>query len=262
VPPAAPSGLSASAISESEIQLTWNDNSNNEDGFRVYEAVGSCTANFAEIGDVAQGEQSARIYGLAADTLHCYRITAFNAAGESSFSNNASARTDAGAVLRIINDLYNVDQGQNYWSMWNEIVYVRIGPYLDVLGAECNSVANGTTYERLNPISIRSSPGPSIRPGYTATPSIFTYEDFDVSNFAPGKYCVYLQAGWWEYQFDVNTGNDWWEIHPTSAINCAGQAVYGGKWAWFWANHSSGRFDIYVSDFLPHFQWEGTSFCQ
>jgi hypothetical protein len=136
VPPAAPSGLSASALSESEIQLTWNDNSDDEDGFRVYEAVGSCAADLVALGDVARNDESVRIYGLAADTLHCYRISAFNHLGESSFSNHASARTQAGSVLRIINDLYNLDQGQNYWRMWNEIVYVRIGPYLDVLGAE------------------------------------------------------------------------------------------------------------------------------
>ncbi|TFH32066.1 MAG: fibronectin type III domain-containing protein [Myxococcales bacterium] len=262
VPPAVPSGLSATAISKSEIQLSWTDNSDDEEGFRIYEAVGSCSAGFVELGDVAADSETVRIYSLAPDTFHCYRISAFNSAGESSFSNNASARTQAGPTLRIINDLYNVDQGTNYWSSWNEIVYVRIGPHVDVLGAECNSVENNNTHERLNRSYIGAGPGPSIRPGYTATPTIFTYEDFDVSNFTSGKYCVYIQAGWWEYQFDPMTGNDWLEIHPTESITCSGQAVAGSKWNVFIATHSSGRLDVPVSDRLPHFQWQGTNFCQ
>jgi hypothetical protein len=258
-PPAAPSSLGASPLSSTEITVTWNDNSNNEDGFEVYEAVGSCAANFVKLGDLAANSETVRVHSLAPGTFHCYRVSAFNVAGESSFSNNASATTQSdAATLRIINDLNNIDQGANLWSMWNEVVHVRIGPHVDVLGAECNSVLNSDNYERLNRSSTGPLPGASIRPGYNSTPTIFTYEDFDVSNFTSGKYCVYLQAGWWEYQVG-NPG--WWEIHLSSAYNCAGQLVYGNKWNAFIATHDSGRFDANVSDWLPHFQWQGTGFC-
>src|SRR5262249_46493881 len=39
--PAAPSGLSASALSASSIRFSWRDNSNNETGFKVYRWNGS-----------------------------------------------------------------------------------------------------------------------------------------------------------------------------------------------------------------------------
>lgn len=263
--PTAPSGLSASAVSETEIQLSWSDNSDNEDGFRIYEAAGSCGAAFVSLGTVSAGTTSEMITGLTQGTTACYKITAYNQGGESVFSNTASATTvSSPATLRIVNDLYNVDEGQYLWSLWNQIVYVRIGPYLDVLGAECNSVLNNNNYERLNRSYIGAEPGPAIDPGYNNAPNIFTYEDFDVSNFTSGKYCVYLQAGWWEYQVDIfGGGPGWWEIHPTASITCSGEAVPGSKWnAFYIYDHTAGTHTEYVSSWLPDFQWQGSSFCQ
>ena len=39
--PASPNGLTANAISSSQINLKWTDNSNNEDGFKIERKTGS-----------------------------------------------------------------------------------------------------------------------------------------------------------------------------------------------------------------------------
>jgi hypothetical protein len=44
-PPAAPTNLVATAVSSSQINLTWTDNSNNETGFKIERCIGSgCTS--------------------------------------------------------------------------------------------------------------------------------------------------------------------------------------------------------------------------
>lgn len=138
---------------------------------------------------------------------------------------------------------------------------MRIGPWVNVIGAECNSVTNSATYERLNPYDTATLPGPSITPGYTSPTSSLNWEDFDVSSFTTGTYCVFIQAGWWEYYWP-GWGNGWYEIHPSASINCAGQAVADSKWNVFKVTgHTSGTFSVNVSQYLPHYTWYGSSFC-
>ena len=91
--PEAPSQLTASALSRSQIQLRWRDNAANEDGFRIERCAGShCTA-FTQIAVVGPDATSFVDSGLTRNTTFSYRVRAFNAAGASSFSDPASART-------------------------------------------------------------------------------------------------------------------------------------------------------------------------
>ncbi len=90
-PPSAPSGLAAVADSSSVIDLFWNDNSDNEDEFRVEVSSGGA---FADIGSVSADSTGVRIVGLSPDTTYSFRIRAYsNADGYSSYSNTATATT-------------------------------------------------------------------------------------------------------------------------------------------------------------------------
>jgi hypothetical protein len=92
--PAAPSNLSASAASSSSINLSWTDNSANEDGFKIERLVNGTWAQVATVGaDVTSWQET----GLAAGTSYNYRVRAYNAAGASASSNTASATTNAAA---------------------------------------------------------------------------------------------------------------------------------------------------------------------
>ncbi len=90
-PPAAPSSLAATANGTSQIDLTWTDNSNNEDGFKIERHAGD--GNFAEIASVGANVASFSDAGLNSSTTYTYRVRSFNASGNSGFSNEASATT-------------------------------------------------------------------------------------------------------------------------------------------------------------------------
>ncbi|MCU0494940.1 MAG: S8 family serine peptidase [Chloroflexaceae bacterium] len=92
-PPAAPSNLSAGAVSSTQINLTWTDNSTTESGFRIERCQGRFCSNFAEIATVGAGVTSFQNTGLSPRSVYSYRVRAFNSAGNSGYTNVATART-------------------------------------------------------------------------------------------------------------------------------------------------------------------------
>ena len=92
-PPTAPSGLTAATASDSQINLSWTDNADNETGF-VVERSTSATTGFQQIAFTAPDGRRYADLGLTGATTYYYRICAFNSAGCSFFSNTAQARTE------------------------------------------------------------------------------------------------------------------------------------------------------------------------
>jgi parallel beta-helix repeat protein len=89
--PPAPSKLKAKATSDSEILLEWNDNSTNEEGFRIERKEGKCSSGdpWLEIGGVMDNATSYPDgYGVALkpDTTYAYRVRAYNSGGTSGYS--------------------------------------------------------------------------------------------------------------------------------------------------------------------------------
>lgn len=78
--PVAPSSLSATRISEVQINLSWPDNSDDESSFKIERCVGSGCENFAEIASVAANTVSYSNTGLERDTLYRYRVTPYKTA--------------------------------------------------------------------------------------------------------------------------------------------------------------------------------------
>jgi hypothetical protein len=91
-PPAAPTDLKASAVSSSQINLSWTDKANNEKGFKIERAV---TGSFVQIATVGTNKTSYSDTGLAPSMKYTYRVRAYNGAGNSGYSNEASATTFA-----------------------------------------------------------------------------------------------------------------------------------------------------------------------
>ena len=93
--PQAPSDLVATTASTETIMLNWTDNSGDELGFKVERSEVS-GSGYQLIGEVAPGVTSYEDQGLNPSTTYFYRIRAFNEAGDSDYSEVASARTQDG----------------------------------------------------------------------------------------------------------------------------------------------------------------------
>lgn len=92
--PAAPSNLRATALSSTEVDLEWNDNSNNETGFRVEGRAGN--GAFQDLGGVSANATGAIITNLDPGTTYTFRVRARNANGDSPYSNQATVTTPGG----------------------------------------------------------------------------------------------------------------------------------------------------------------------
>ncbi|MEW5868517.1 MAG: hypothetical protein AB1894_04525 [Chloroflexota bacterium] len=84
--PAAPTNLLAQAASCNQINLTWNDNSGNEDGYRIYR-------DGSHVGTVGANVQSFQDNGLSGNTNYSYIVRTYHGSYESIASNTADAIT-------------------------------------------------------------------------------------------------------------------------------------------------------------------------
>lgn len=90
--PAAPSNLSATALSSTQVSLTWTDNSSNETGFELKRATDSgFTQGVVWIGGIAGTSYSDG--GLTAGATYYYKVRAEGTAGKSAYSPAASVTT-------------------------------------------------------------------------------------------------------------------------------------------------------------------------
>jgi len=99
-PPAAPTGLLATAASSSQVDLAWTDNATSEEQFEIERCTGWGCTDFAQIAVRGPNVTSFSDGGLAPGTTYSYRVRARNAGGPSDYSNVATAATNAPPVAR------------------------------------------------------------------------------------------------------------------------------------------------------------------
>jgi titin len=97
-PPAAPTALSFSGISASVVTVNWTDNAANENGVRVYRSTDG--VNFSKVADLVACSTSFTDTGLNASTTYYYKVSAWNAAGETA-SSSSSTLTSPTIVLPV-----------------------------------------------------------------------------------------------------------------------------------------------------------------
>jgi len=156
--PLAPTALTGSLTTNSQITLNWTDNSTNEAGFKIERKVGS--GNYLQIASVNSDITGYLDNGLSLSTSYSYRVLAFNSVGSSStYSNEFSITTNPPAAV-----LSNITIGTQVWqsSNYDGTTYRDGTPIPQVTdptvwaslttGAWCyfnNNASNGAIYGKL-----------------------------------------------------------------------------------------------------------------
>ncbi len=187
-PPAAPSGLSATTISSSRIDLNWTDNSSDETGFVVSRSTTS-GGSYSDIVTTAANATSYSNTGLAASTTYYYVVRAINTAGSSALSSQASATTSgvpptapSGLTATAISsgqvNLAWTDNSGNETSFIVGRSTTSGGPYTDIvtLGANVTSysdtaVGANTTYFYVVRAANAAGSSANSAPASVTTPS-------------------------------------------------------------------------------------------
>jgi hypothetical protein len=163
--PDAPTGLGATAVSSSQISLAWTDNATTESGFKIERCTGancdSNPANFTQIATVGANVTTFGNTGLTASTTYVYRVRAYNAGGDSNYSNSASAMTSAAplpaaptnltatalATRRIrLNWVDNANNETSY-EVWRNSVRIRSGLAANTTSYTDSGLTRGATYQ-------------------------------------------------------------------------------------------------------------------
>ncbi len=121
IPPFAPTNLTATAVSATQISLEWRDNSPNEGGFRIERAPGG-TDLFSVIANPERGTTKYRDKNLQAGTSYRYRVRAFNNIGLSGFSNKTDVETAGlnGAPVGPTSLQAQVKSATQIWLEWTD----------------------------------------------------------------------------------------------------------------------------------------------
>lgn len=98
--PGRPTNLTATTLGPSRVRLDWTDNTSGEDGYRIERSTDNVA--FTVVGTASANAVTYEDSGLAPNTFYYYRIRAFNNAGESGYSNRASARTQGSQTLNLV----------------------------------------------------------------------------------------------------------------------------------------------------------------
>jgi len=122
-PPAAPDNLVTTAAGSEKINLTWEDQSDNESGFKIERKIGAGGA-YVEIAAMGANVISYANTGLAAGTTYFYRVRAHNNVGNSAYSNEASATTFNSSTVTLIakNSVWKYEaSGSDLGATWQQV---------------------------------------------------------------------------------------------------------------------------------------------
>src|SRR4030095_9779268 len=95
----APTSLTLTVASASRVDVAWTDGSSNESGFKIQRSTNGVP--FTQIGTVAAEVSAYADTTVVAGVPYHYRVRAFNAVGDSSYSDPATVSVPAAATVPV-----------------------------------------------------------------------------------------------------------------------------------------------------------------
>lgn len=119
-----PSSLTATAVSETQIDLTWADSNTDEDGFRIY--ISTDAINYTVKGTAIANATTYSATGLTVATLYYFKVVAYKGTAESGASNVVNEVTFSTlnmqsvqpATLSQVVFTYTIYVPGNVWIDW------------------------------------------------------------------------------------------------------------------------------------------------
>jgi hypothetical protein len=148
LPPVSPADVIASAVSSSNIEISWVDRSNGESGFRIEKKVGS-GGSYSEIDTVSADITNYVDTGQADETSYYYRVRAFSNEGNSSYFNESNVKTHAPpselSAVTISKSSINLSWSDNSSNESAYEIWRRVAGNLNY-STVGTVAANGTSY--------------------------------------------------------------------------------------------------------------------
>jgi len=177
-PPAAPSNLNGSAGGMYVINLTWNDNANNELGYRVESKIGA-TGTYELLTTLGPNTTATTFNNLIEGTQYYYRLQGVNAGGLSAYSNEKAVTTILNSPSSLSATALSSSQVRLNWndrSATETGFYIERSPVTDTHFTQIATVgANITTYTDTG-LTARTAYWYRVRGYNTYTTSAYTNE--------------------------------------------------------------------------------------
>lgn len=162
--------VTTSATSSAQLNLTWNDGSSIEDGYKIERATGACSG-FSVIATTAANIEAYGDSGLSHGTTYCYRVRAYYGGNYSSYSSSVSGTTSLPAPTSLSGSAVSQTE-------------------VDLIWADNSNSETGFKIERANDSDCSGTP--SFSQIATTTSNVVSYANTGLTSNT--SYCYRLRA--------------------------------------------------------------------
>ena len=181
-PPGAPTRLTATAVSPFQIDLSWRENSDEEEGFRVQRRVEG-SSDWIDIGTTGANVATYSDTGLEPTTSYRYRVRAYRNIVASAFSNEAAATTPRVMPPTLMRFMPTRGPAGSRVTLVGTHFYGATAVEFNGAAAARFEVVSGTRIEAVVPREAASGPIRVVAPGGAVTSA----ESFTVTDSGIGS---------------------------------------------------------------------------
>lgn len=229
--PLSPSNL-IGVVSTTGISLSWNDNSNDENGFTIERKTGVNSGNFEVIGTVNSNQTQYVDSNLNLSNILQYRVRAFNSIGTSAGYSNLFTYEPSSSSITI---------GSQVWGLKNlDVVTYRDGTPIPQV-SDPNQWANLTTgaWCYYNNDSSNNGTGGKLYNWYAVAGIFDEASKTDITKrkqLAPVG-TIPTNDEWWELRFALSSSNQNFRfINTVGFRNIDGTFEGTGSKGFFWTS--------------------------